>query len=90
MTDHSGLVQSEGQVLCVVSRRLAVGCRGGWSVLLLTKLALSDESCPILCSHHSRGLTEAVNAKCSLLSALCFIFFYLHGVASSVLNQIPF
>lgn len=59
-------------------------------MLLLTKLALADESCPILCTHHSLGLTEAVNAKCSLLSALCFIFFYLHGVASSVLNQIPF
>lgn len=28
VTDHSGLVQSERQVLCAVSRRLAVGCRG--------------------------------------------------------------
>lgn len=30
----------------------------GWDVLLLTKLALSDESCHILCTHHSLGLTR--------------------------------
>lgn len=40
VTDHSGLVQSEGQVLCAV-RRLAVGCRGGM------ECASPDKACTV-------------------------------------------